>query len=76
MTMTMVINYDSRTVVRSLLTNINIAFYECSGFTGSLTIPNSVTTIGNSATLASIRRNEDAKGGELICSGNKTVGGW
>ena len=27
----------------------NYAFYECSGFTGSLTIPNSVTTIGNYA---------------------------
>ncbi len=27
----------------------NYAFYQCSGFTGDLTIPNSVTSIGNSA---------------------------
>ena len=32
-----------------LSTFVNLAFYLCDGFTGSLTIPNSVTTIGETA---------------------------
>lgn len=43
-------------------------------FGGTLRVYDGREKADESATLASIRRNEDAKGGELICSGNKTVG--
>ena len=45
-------------------------------FGGTLRVYDGREKADESATLASIRRNEDAKGGELICSGNKTVGGF
>lgn len=43
-------------------------------FGGILRVYDGREKADDNATLASIRRNEDAKGGELICQGNRTVG--
>ena len=43
-------------------------------FGGTLRVYDGREKADDNATLASIRRDEDAKGGELICQGNRTVG--
>ena len=45
-------------------------------FEGTLRIYNGREKADDNATLASIRRNNDAKGGELVCNGNLTVGSF
>lgn len=44
-------------------------------FEGTLRVYNGKKTAEDSATLASIR-SKDAKGGELVCRANRTVGGF
>ena len=43
-------------------------------FGGTLRVYDGREKADDNATLASIRRDDDAKGGELICQGNRTVG--
>lgn len=43
-------------------------------FGGTLRVYDGREKADDNATLASIRRNNDAKGGELVCQGNRTVG--
>lgn len=45
-------------------------------FGGTLRVYNGREKADDNATLASIRRNDDAKGGELVCNGNLTVGSF
>ena len=45
-------------------------------FEGTLRVYNGREKADDNATLASIRRNNDAKGGELVCNGNLTVGSF
>lgn len=45
-------------------------------FEGTLRVYNGREKADDNATLASIRRNDDAKGGELVCNGNLTVGSF
>ena len=45
-------------------------------FGGTLRVYDGREKADDNATLASIRRNEDAKGGELICNGHLTVGSF
>ena len=45
-------------------------------FEGTHRVYNGREKADDNATLASIRRNDDAKGGELVCNGNLTVGSF
>lgn len=45
-------------------------------FGGTLRVYDGREKADDNATLASIRRNEDAKGGELVCNGHLTVGSF
>ena len=45
-------------------------------FEGTLRVYDGRAKADDNATLASIRRNEDAKGGELVCNGHLTVGSF
>lgn len=45
-------------------------------FGGTLRVYNGREKADDNATLATIRRNDDAKGGELVCNGNLTVGSF
>ena len=45
-------------------------------FEGTLRVYDGRSKAADNATLASIRRNDDAKGGELVCNGNLTVGSF
>ena len=43
-------------------------------FGGTLRVYDGREKADDNATLASIRRNNEAKGGEYVCQGNRTVG--
>ena len=45
-------------------------------FGGTLRVYDGREKADDNATLASIRRNNEAKGGELVCNGNKSVGNF
>lgn len=59
---------DGRMTVRQLKENFK------NEFEGTLRVYNGREKADDSATLASIRVNDDAKGGELVCRASRTVG--
>lgn len=61
---------SGRMTVKRLKENFN------NEFGGILRVYNGREKADDNATLATIRRNDDAKGGELVCNGNLTVGSF